>query len=273
MQNLVIYNIATINVKTQGQNFRKNKLFQGEKNVKILADFIREEGLDSIGTQELTYRHQKALIEELGSKYQILGEYRYGNGLREKIPFNESNAIITQVQQEQKLKNKTFHLPSFPTKNDFKNQIQTIGFETFAKMIQQRICTVTVDEIRKLIHINTHLHDAFPEKRKQQELYVVGCASAFQSEYPEYEIVVTGDFNDHIDNPSFYWNCIHEMKNIGFEWIPIKQRTYSKQSENVAIDHIFISNGLSLEDFKVCDVGDITTTTDHYPVIAKVKRK
>lgn len=41
MNNLQIYNIATINVKTQGKNFTRRNLFQGERNVKILADFIR----------------------------------------------------------------------------------------------------------------------------------------------------------------------------------------------------------------------------------------
>ncbi len=30
---------------------------------------------------------------------------------------------------------------------------------------------------------------------------------------------------------------------------------------------------MTLQNFKVCDNGDIITTTDHYPVIAEVRKK
>lgn len=87
-----------------------------------------------------------------------------------------------------------------------------------------------------------------------------------------HDMVLTGDFNDDMTKRSFC-NFVEGMEELGFERVPIHQRTYSKQEENIAIDHIFISKGLELQDFKVCDTGNITTTTDHYPIIAKVIKK
>lgn len=61
------------------------------------------------------------------------------------------------------------------------------------------------------------------------------------------------------------------MDALGLRRVPIMQRTYSKQKENIAIDHIFISENMELEDYKVISEGPITETSDHYPVVAKVK--
>lgn len=268
MNNLQVYNIATINVKTQGKNFKRKNLFTGERNVKILADFIRENELHSVGTQELTYMHQNALAQELGSKYIVSGDYRFGNGpILERIPFNESNAIVTHMEDAEYLSSKTIHLPSCPTGSD----VALNGVNALTKL-QPRILTYVIDDERHLVHINAHLHDSFPEKREEQELFIADYAKVLQIAYPEYEMIVTGDFNDDITKLSFQ-KFVDKMKKFGLQRIPILQKTYSKQPENVAIDHIFISKGLSLENFKVCDTGDITTTTDHYPVIAEVRKK
>ena len=272
MSNLQVYNIATINVKTQGKNFRRKNLFKGERNVRILAEFIRENELNFVGTQELTYRHQNALAQELGTDYIVTGEYRFGNGpILERIPFNESNAIITS---ESLVSQGTEVLPWIPTLKDAWNT----GLATFTKF-QPRIYTVVSND--DIIHINTHLHDSFAEKREEQEQYLVEyiahvCqmeqAKSYYGQTNKRGIILTGDFNDHLKSPIFP-KFMEQMASLGFSRIPVDTKTYSKQPENVAIDHIFISKGLSLEDFKVCDTGDITTTTDHYPVIAKVKKK
>lgn len=267
MSNLQVYNIATINVKTQGQNFKRKNLFTGKRNVKILAEFIRENELHSVGTQELTYMHQNALAQELGKGYLVSGGYRFGNGpVLERIPFNESNAIVTHIEDVDYVSNKTIHLPSWPTGSD----VVLNGVNTLTKL-QPRILTYVIDDEKQLVHINTHLHDSFPEKREEQELFIADYAKALKIAYPEYDMIVTGDFNDDITKLSFQ-KFVDEMKKLGLERIPILQKTYSKQQKNIAIDHIFISKGLSLEDFKVCDTGDITTTTDHYPVIANISK-
>lgn len=271
MEHLQVYNVATINVKTQGHNFKRKNLFTGEKHVKVLAEFIRENALHSVGTQELTSLHQKALQEELGSAYQISGGFRFGNGpILEKIPYNESNAIITDVKTIQgAFANGTSPLPSFPTKRDFIGNFKDIGIETVAKMVQKRIATYTINESSKLLHINTHLSDSFSERRAHQELCLFQCIFGVITSYPNYDVILTGDFNDSVNQTSFQ-QFLYVMQGLGFQWVPIEEKTYSKQSDNVAIDHIFISKGLSLADYKVCDTGDIVTTTDHYPVLAKI---
>lgn len=242
-------------------------MFTGERNVKILAEFIRENELHSVGTQELTYMHQNALAQELGKDYLVTGGYRFGNGpVLERIPFNESNAIVTHIEDVDYVSNKTIHLPSWPTGSD----VVLNGVNTLTKL-QPRILTYVIDDEKQLVHINTHLHDSFPEKREEQELFIADYAKALKIAYPEYDMIVTGDFNDDITKLSFQ-KFVDEMKKLGLERIPILEKTYSKQQKNIAIDHIFISECLSLEDFKVCDTGDITTTTDHYPVIANLSK-
>lgn len=144
--------------------------------------------------------------------------------------------------------------------------------------MQPRIYTVVSNE--DIIHMNTHLHDSFAEKRAEQEQYLVEyiahiCEMEQKSYYGNRDkrgIILTGDFNDHLKSSSFP-RFMEQMSSLGFRRIPVNTRTYSKQSDNIAIDHIFISKSLSLEDFKVCDTGNIITTTEHYPIIAKVKKK
>ncbi len=204
----------------------------------------------------------------MGTNYIVSGGYRFGNGpILERIPYNESNAIVTRVEDVNGVSNKTIHLPSFPTGSD----IALNGVNTITKL-QPRILTYVIDDEKHLIHINTHLHDSFPEKREKQEQFIASYAQTLKIAYPEYDMIITGDFNDDLTKLSFQ-KFVDEMQKLGLERIPVVQRTYSKQADSVAIDHIFISKGLSLEDFKVCDTGDITLTTDHYPVIAQVKRK
>lgn len=268
MQNFKIYNIASINVKTQGKNFTKKNLMIGKRNTQILADFIEKENLYSVGTQELTYLHQNELAKLLLPGYVVSGGYRYGNGtMLEKIPYNESNAIVTRISKMSHIVSKTEHIPSVPTIYD----VCKTG-PIFITKLHPRILTFVVDDYEKIIHINTHLHDAFHKKRVLQEQFILDCVNAIKTYYEDYNIVLTGDFNDVIPNKNFC-NFVEGMEEIGFEHVPINQKTYSKQKENIAIDHIFISRDLSLEDFRVCDVGEIVTTTDHYPILAKVMKK
>lgn len=164
MKNLKVYNIASINVKTQGNNFKGARFPIGERNVQILADFIQEEDLFSVGTQELTYLHQETLARLLSSNYVVSGGYRFGNGkILEKIPYNESNAIIMKKDAYVGL-TKTFHIPSIPTFRD----IWATGPSAITKL-QPRILTSELALEELIFHINTHLHDAFHQKERSKK--------------------------------------------------------------------------------------------------------
>jgi len=169
--------------------------------------------------------------------------------------------------QKKQLFHHTFHIPSVPTIED----LYSTGFIAITKL-HPRIITYVVDEKEKMIHMNTHLHDAFEQSRREQAKNIYYYVQSIKLDYPDYDIVLTGDFNAHINQRSFK-GFVANMEKIGFERVPIDERTFNKQEEDVAIDHIFLSEGFTLQDYKVCDTGDITTTTDHYPIIAKVKRR
>lgn len=259
--------LAVFNTKTQYHNFCKKNLVTGKRNVQILSEFILENDIAYMGTQELTKPHQELLADSLPD-YTIYGGYRFGNHIANHIPmvkdFNESSAIISKYPIDQRVSG-TKHLPSFPTMHD----IALNGFNTFTKL-QPRIMTIIVSPGDRMVHVNTHLHDSFPEKREVQENYLVKQIDLLKQKYPNYGFIVTGDFNDSLCNLSFQIFYM-KMDALGLRRVPIMQRTYSKQKENIAIDHIFISENMELEDYKVISEGPITETSDHYPVVAKVK--
>lgn len=259
--------LSVFNTKTQYKNFCRKNLVTGERNVKILSEFILENDIAYMGTQELTKPHQEALATSLPN-YEIYGGYRFGNHIANYIPgirnFNESNAIISKYPIDKKLSG-TMHLPSVPTKND----IIENGFNTLTKL-QPRIMTIVVSVADRMVYVNTHLHDAFSEKREVQEQYILEQMAHLKHTYPNFGIVLTGDFNDSLLNDSFCIFC-SKMTHLGFQHVPICNRTYSKQKDPVAIDHMFINKNMELESYQIVSEGSITETSDHYPVLAKVR--
>ena len=178
--------------------------------------------------------------------------------------FNESNAIISKYPVNQDL-SCTLHLPSIPTIGDMKEN----KWNTFTKL-QPRIMTIVVSKEDRMIHVNTNLHDAFREKRAEQEQFIAKKIQELQQKYFGYAIMLTGDFNETLYSPTFQV-FLARMEAMGFQRVPIAERTYSKQQQNLPIDHIFINQFIGLEDYKVVKDGEITETSDHYPVLAKVK--
>ena len=80
-------------LKVGSFNMRDNKVnrnggvrVDGFSNAKYVADVIKEQEFDLIGTQELTIKYVNELALQLHD-YHFLGSYRYGNLLK-FIPYN-----------------------------------------------------------------------------------------------------------------------------------------------------------------------------------------
>ena len=85
--------IGSFNTKDNSINRKGGMREDGISNADILANQIKENAFDLLGTQELTIKYVNELALRLNG-YKFYGSYRYGN-LLTKIPFNENNNIIT----------------------------------------------------------------------------------------------------------------------------------------------------------------------------------
>ena len=83
--------IVSFNVKNPYAN---NFFWHDNKESMLLANFIKNNNIDFLCTQELVKEYSYKLQKELGKDYTITGNYRF-----DKIPLinkiNESNSIIT----------------------------------------------------------------------------------------------------------------------------------------------------------------------------------
>ncbi len=258
--------IGVFNTKTPYNNFKKN-LEIGMNNAKIVSNFIRENDIAYLGTQELIKPYQETIARYL-SEYTVYGGYCFEKA--QLIPgiknYNESNAIISKYPIDV-CQSYTIHLPSMPTVGDIKQSKSNILLK-----LQPTTMTVIVSPCEKVIHVNTHLHDDLCEKRAQQEQFITKKIYELKQKYPNYAIILTGNFNALNDSANFQ-NFVSKMQLLGFTLVPIMERTDSKQTENIATNQIFINQYMALEDCTVIKEGEITETSDHYPVLAKVKLK
>ena len=271
--------IASINTKDNSINRTGGIREDGTSNAEILADIIKKENLDLIGTQELTIEYVNALQRELNfkqniygqnelytGKYQFTGSYRYGD-LFLKMPYNENNNIIIKHQNEQDkeiLEERTVWLPWIPDNfNDLKTSITKLS-------IMPRIATIVVlkDEIfGSLCMINTHLDYQLPSLQIRQLKALKQLILKYQQKYP---VIVTGDFNMQPSDNHFQ-SFITDLKENNIKRVEINESTwYGKDVESKEVDHIFIPTDFLIEDAGIIDSKE---TSDHKFIHAHVRRK
>lgn len=92
--------IGSFNTKDSYINRNGGLRFDGKSNADIVSSIIKDNSFDILGTQELTIKYVNELALRL-ENYKFYGNYRYGN-LFTKIPYNENNNIITNINVKSK---------------------------------------------------------------------------------------------------------------------------------------------------------------------------
>ena len=250
--------IGTFNTKDNKINRAGGIRENGINNADLVADIIKKNEFDFLGTQELTIKYVNELALRLGD-YKFYGGYRYGN-LLAKIPYNENNQIITNHNV---LDSETIWLPWIADNfSDLKTSITKMSF-------MPRVATIVIskdEDNRKMCMINTHLDYQVPSIQVRQ-LEVL--KKVIQKYSEDCEIILTGDFNMAFGNKnfdSFVKDVSDKIKHVdiaGDTW-------HGNNGESASIDHIFIPRNWQIEEAGIINSNG---ASDHDILFTKVRRK
>jgi len=249
---MTILKIGSFNIKNTLN--KKNNI----SNAKTIAQLIKEEKIDILGTQELTRASEVELNKNL-KDYKCYGNYRLGKYLFKNSNFNENNIIITNKKVTE---HKTIWLP-WIAKN-FKDLKKSI----LKKSIMPRIATIiTINdhEFGKIKMINTHLdHKIINIKEKQLEK----LKNIIEKIERKYQIVLTGDFNLQ-EKDEIFQKFIKDLEKLNLKKVIIEEKTWTgKDGKQKQIDHIFIPNSWKILEKGILDNKEIS---DHNPIFVKVE--
>ena len=250
--------ICTYNVK----NDNLGKIKPDAEIKTIYEKLLYDNNINILATQEMI-EHTVGILTNSLNDYHILGKYRYDyNKIFKKIKkirkYNEGNNIITNLPI---LVEKTTELPWFP------RNIKEIINGTFKyKSITPRIITQAILNVEgtKVRFLNTHLslHSNSIKKLQLRKIKKMIKSSTIP-------VVLTGDFNTNIEDKVFV-NFINDLKTLGLKRVEINGQTFKKDTNNLAIDHIFIPISWQIKDYKIITDKYLKNYSDHYPVLVSI---
>lgn len=238
---------------------------KGNDNAEILKEFLDDEKIDILGTQELVRKFIDRIKIVLKPNYKIYGNFRYGNtNLVKRINFfDRYNETVSVITKHKVLKCKTVTLPWIP------NNIKEIIHGIRVKSLRPRVATIALIEIEnfgKINFINTHLDHRLNIVQIKQLAYLQKII-----EKAKYPVVLVGDFNMDISCPRFSL-FVDNLKKMGYQRVPNARKTYKYQENNLPIDHIFIPSTWNIEEVEVVRDKYLNDFSDHYPMIVRVSK-
>lgn len=136
-----------------------------------------------------------------------------------------------------------------------------------------RIATIVIiddENIGNFCMINIHLDYQVPSIQLRQLKSVLNLIEIYSKNY---KVILTGDFNMEISDEKFK-NFINEIEKNNIKHVKIDGYSwYDKEGNGKMLDHIFIPEKWQIEDAYIDNCKDVATTSDHRPVVAKVKIK
>lgn len=252
--------ISSFNTKDNSINRKGGTRPDGISNADLFSNMVRDYDFDLLGTQELTIKYVNEIKLRLFD-YSFNGDYRLGNGLLTRLPYNENNMILTN---QKVLLNTTEHLPWIP--ETFKTLKTSI-----AKMsIMPRIATIVViehEQFGKVCMINTHLDYQIPEVQIRQLNEIKKLVLKYKQEHP---VILTGDLNMEVTDKHF-GDFIKDLKDSNMRKVDIGQATfYGNDGTSKEVDHIFLPNDWEVENAGVIDTHGIS---DHKAIYVETKKR
>ena len=237
----------------------------GNDNAEILRDFLNNNNVDILGTQELVRKFIERLKNVIAPKYKIYGNFRYGNNrLVQKMDiFDRFNETVSIITKHDVIRNKTQTLPWLPT--NLKDIFKGIKL----KSLRPRVVTTALIEIKdfgKINFINTHLEHRLNIVQIRQLNYLFKIIK--KSKYP---VILAGDFNMDMDMPRFKL-FVENLLAIGYKRVPNAKKTYKYQKDKLPIDHIFIPNDWNIEEIEISKDKYLDNFSDHYPILVRISK-
>lgn len=216
----------------------KNNFFKHVNKTEDIIKFINKYDLDILGVQEYLFRDAKMFKLD---NYECIGK---GRLIRKSSVFNESCNIITRCNV---LKHKVYRLPWF--------------FTSFPRIMNE---VIIKHKNKEYLIINTHLDYLHKISQKKQLKYILNHIKNLKNKD---NVIIMGDFNLNL-NSKIFNNFIDELNKININRVEINCKTF-KLLES-PIDHIFISNNLKLEEYKII-IDPELDISDHYPIYIEIK--
>lgn len=240
--------LLTFNIQNKYYIKNYNGIYKNKDTTRLLARFIKNTNIDVLCTQEMVINYQKNFLSKLNN-YQVYGNYRIKNRFFRRFKllnkFNESVNIFTNLKV---IISDTIFFPS-----------------NFFNAIKRIFTYIIIDDPSKIMIINTHL-TAYKRNQKirlNQVKYLLNFIHRVNI-----PVIIMGDFNMNIKNPIFKY-FINELEKIDIIHLNINERTLKISKNNLAIDHVFVSNNLKIKKIQIIK-NDLVNFSDHYPILLEI---
>lgn len=259
--------VLSYNMKFESQAGGGDPVYTWEKRLPGIVRSFSDYKANIIGTQELEKWQLDELMDSLDNRYDYVGESRY-------LENDEHSAIIYDADRFEYLEGDTLWLSETPEQRGSKSWDSAHPrIVTFGKFLDTNTDT-------EFYVFNTHLDHRSAEAREQGLSMIVEMMVELQ----EYPIVLTGDFNMHLDSENFA--PIHEYDEMftdtftpfedEFDPDGLTSHGFMGGTEGEPIDFIFYSvDYFSLEETLIVrdKWEDRYYLSDHYPVYSQFNFK
>lgn len=219
------------------------------KRAFVISKIIKNENIDIIFTQEMSYKMMKLLSK-------LLPLYKFVYGERTNGRNEEANCIIIK-NGIRIIDSKIFSLSKTPNKPNSKFLL-----DFFPRVLN--FVGVYFNNKEYLL-FNTHLDNVFQINRKKQLSVIMSLMKEYKLK--ENNIILAGDFNmifnDHLKKFSKALGLSNCSERLG--------TTYRYFKNRKPIDHVFLSDEINLKKvYKYMDNIGGVFPSDHYPIIVDI---
>jgi endonuclease/exonuclease/phosphatase family metal-dependent hydrolase len=226
----------------------------GRRSEQRIAEVIATLGVDVVGLQELDLNRLRSegvdqaqmIAEELGWHRLFhpairVGDEHYGDAIVSRYPIR-----LRQAKE----------LPSVTTR---------LCPETRAAIWVEIATSVGAIQM-----INTHLGLGRRERLMQAEL-LAGPEWLGQID-PDNPVILMGDFNSLPGSPPYRLLAgkLRDVRTLVNP--PPRLRTFPTRYPLLAVDHIFVNEKLEINSVSVVRSGEIQVASDHFPIVADLRR-
>lgn len=215
-----------------------------------LKQFMMQNDIDVACLQEITPNGIDE-IRTVFSDYNIYSESRLKSNSIFKLYKKELDESLPIISKYEISMTKSYWLSRRIMKKGSSSY-----FSFFPRVVN--VCKINTN-IGNIVFINVHLDFIFNYTKKKQLMSLKKILEIYKKE----KLVLLGDFN--IDINDKLYNYLLELVEINnLKYVYYNEATF----ENLKIDHIFVSNGLNVDDIQIKDVEK--GFSDHKGLIVKL---
>lgn len=228
------------------------KNYDGKNFPIVLANFITENNVDIICTQEMTIHYQEKLQIHL-SNYTCNGEGRLSEKSILKNYLNELNSVISKYPV---LNSCTYWLSKTPQQKGSKSY-----FSIFPRIVTFSGMKI---ENEDFLVGSLHLDHLLPYARKKQLQVLYKLLTEKQKTK---NVILAGDFNMLKSHPDFT-EFQKKLETLGINYLYCDTPTFGSILPR-KLDHVFLSQNLDVKNIQTVDIEG----SDHKALILDISKK